>query len=276
MIEALDFNIPLFVPGNRPERFAKAARSGADAIIIDLEDAVAPELKIGARESLSAVSAEVPALVRINALGTPWNLEDQAAVKDGSFAGVVVPKAEATEPFENLCNNLGMPVVALIESAQGLADARKLAAVPNVHRLAFGSIDFCADVGCAHDYDALLLARSEIVLASRLAGLSAPIDGVTTSIDDYEMIRGDARNARRLGFSGKLCIHPRQIPSIQAGFAPDEAELIWACKVLNSDEGAVAVDGAMVDEPVRLRARAILKRAGANAPLLVIPRERTQ
>lgn len=272
----LDFNIPLFVPGNRPERFEKAAQSGADAIIIDLEDAVPPELKIAARNSLSAVDAGIPALVRINALGTAWSQEDQAAVKGRNFAAVVVPKAEATEPFEDLCRNLGVPVIALVESARGLADARRLAAIPHVSRLAFGSIDFCADIGCDHDHDALLFARSELVLASRLAGLAAPIDGVTTSIDDEALIRSDARNARRLGFGGKLCIHPRQIRAIQAGFAPDEAEVIWACKVLTGGEGAVAVDGTMVDEPVRIRARTILKRAGENAPLLVVPRERTR
>ena len=110
---------------------------------------------------------------------------------------------------------------------------------------------------------ATLAARSELVLASRLAGLAAPIDGVTTVLDDEDLIAGDARHARDLGFAGKLCIHPRQIEAIRRGFAPSEAEIAWAGKVLASGDGATAVEGAMVDEPVRVRARAILQRAGS-------------
>jgi citrate lyase subunit beta/citryl-CoA lyase len=97
-------------------------------------------------------------------------------------------------------------------------------------------------------------------MASRLAGLPQPIDGVTTAIDDAPLVTSDTRHARDLGFSGKLCIHPRQVAAIQAGFAPNEAEVLWARKVIDSGDGAVSVDGAMVDEPVRIRARSILNR----------------
>ena len=261
MNAALDFIVPLFVPGNRPERFEKAASSGADAVIIDLEDAVAADAKDAARAALSGGFTDRPVLVRINGIGTPWHMADVAAVSGLPFAAMIVPKAEASEDFDALCASSPLPVVALVETARGLAEARRIAAAANVARLAFGSIDFCADLGCAHTREALLSARSELVLASRLAGLTEPIDGVTAAIDDAALVTSDARHARELGFGGKLCIHPRQVAAIRAGFRPDEAEIAWARKVLASGDGAAAVDGAMVDEPVRVRARSILKRA---------------
>lgn len=258
----LDAVAPLFVPANRPERFAKAAASGAGAVILDLEDAVAVPAKDEARAALSADFTEWPVWVRINAAGTPWHGEDLAAVAKLPIAAVMVPKAEDVGALAAISAALGpgKPLVALIESALGLANARALAAVPAVGRLAFGSIDFCADLGCAHTRQALLPARHEIVLASRLAGLVPPLDGVTTAINDAARVTDDARHARELGFGGRLAIHPRQIEAIQAGFLPDATELAWAEKVLASGEGVASVDGAMVDEPVRIRARSILAR----------------
>lgn len=261
-----DITFALFVPGDRPERFVKAAATDADAVIIDLEDAVAVDGKDEARAALKRDFTAKPVLVRVNGLGTPWHERDIAALRGHGFSAVVLPKAEFGPEFQALCAELDLPVIALIESVRGLADARRIATTRNVARIAFGSIDFSADLGCAHTREALLLARSELVVASRLAGLPQPIDGVTTAIDDVPLIASDARHARDLGFSGKLCIHPRQIAAIQAGFAPDETEVLWARKVLASGDGAVAIDGAMVDEPVRIRARSILKRVhGATA-----------
>lgn len=262
MSRPLDFLAPLFVPANRPERFEKAAASAADAIILDLEDAVAIDAKDAVRSALRDDFTDKPILVRINGIGTPWRTADMAAIDGRRFAAVIVPKAEAGSAFSALCTSSPVPVIALIESAVGIAEARRIATTDKVARLAFGSIDYCADLGCAHSREALLLARSELVLASRLGGLPAPIDGVTTAIDDAALISDDARHARELGFGGKLCIHPRQVEAIRAGFAPSEAEIAWARRVLASGDGAAAVDGAMVDEPVRIRARAILKRAG--------------
>lgn len=262
MSSELDFIVPLFVPGNRPERVEKAAAAGADAIIIDLEDAVPADTKDEARGALRGRFTTRPILVRINGIGTPWHADDVAALANKGLAGVIVPKAEATERFNALCAASPLPVIALVESARGIADARQIAVTSNVVRLAFGSIDFCADLGCAHTADALLNARSELVLASRLGGLMQPVDGVTTSIDDEHQIRTDARYARDLGFGGKLCIHPRQVDTVRTGFAPDASELDWARRVIASGDGAAAVDGSMVDEPVRIRARALLKRAG--------------
>lgn len=251
---------PLFVPADRPERVAKAASSGADAIIIDLEDAVAATAKDMARAALRSDIADRPVMVRVNGLASRWHAADMAAVLSHGFAGVVLPKAEFGPSFHQFCRSSPLPVIALVESAKGIAGARDIAAVENVVRLAFGSIDYSADLGCAHDRAALLTARCELILASRLAGIAAPLDGVTPSVDDAHLIEDDARNASALGFGGKLAIHPRQLPAIMAGFAPSAEEVEWAKRVLASGDGAVSVDGAMVDEPVRIRAKRVLAR----------------
>jgi citrate lyase subunit beta/citryl-CoA lyase len=264
-----DIVTPLFVPGHRPDRFAGAAASGADAIILDLEDAVAVDAKAPARQGLRADFTGLPVFVRINGPATPWHGEDLAAVLDKPFAGIVLPKAELGAPLEAVARAVrakGMALIALVETARGLADARDIAALDGVSRLAFGSIDYCADLGCAHSREVLLLARSELVLASRLAGRPAPIDGVTVAVSDADQAKDDARHARDLGFGGKLCIHPRQIAPVMAGFQPDQSEIEWARRVVASGDGAIAIDGAMVDEPVRIRARSILARAERARP----------
>ncbi len=266
----LDFVAPLFVPANRPERFKKAAASGADAVILDLEDAVAPEAKQEARRSvhLGLGLSEHPVLVRINGMGSAWHGDDVALVSSLPVDGIILPKAEIGRSLLRLAADLRrrLPIIALIETARGLRDAFEIAAFPGIARLAFGSIDFCAEMGCSHTREALLSARSSLVFASRLAGKLPPLDGVTTSVDDPNLAREDARYARDLGFGGKLAIHPRQIGPIYAGFRPDEGEVAWAHRVLRAGEGAVAVDGAMVDAPVRTRAHSIIARAQAALP----------
>lgn len=253
---------PLFVPANRPERFAKAAGSGTDAVILDLEDAVAADAKDDARAALDVAFTDLPVIVRINAHGTPWHDADVAAMMALNPAAVILPKAEDAAVVSAVAEALdGVPVIALVESARGLANARAIAAA-GVVRLAFGSVDFCADLACAHLREVLLPARSELVLASRLAGIAAPIDGVTVQLNDLSVSHGDAAHARALGMTGKLCIHPRQIAQVRRAFAPSGQEIDWARRVLASGDGAVSVDGAMVDEPVRIRARAILAEAG--------------
>jgi len=259
----------LFVPGDRPARFAKAAASGADAMIIDFEDAVAPENKAVARAGLraAALPAGFEVCVRVNAVGTTWHLDDLKALAGVKISAIMLPKAETQADIDAVAAATGVPVIALIETAIGLAAVRQIARHPAIMRLAFGSIDFCADLGAAHTRDALLAARSELVLASRLANLPPPIDGVTTSITDAALIQNDASYALGLGFGGKLCIHPSQIAAVRAGFAPTDAEMAWAEKILAAAEGgAVSVDGAMVDAPVRLRARQILARAPRPSP----------
>lgn len=260
--------LALFVPADRPDRFPKALASGADAVIIDLEDAVSPDRKgaaraalSGARDLLSGAASRV--LVRVNAVGTPWHRDDLAAASALPLAGIVLPKAESAADVAGAARAAGVPAVALVESARGLAAARDTARA--AARLAFGSIDFAGDLGCAHSREALLGARGELVLASRLAGLAGPLDGVTTATGDAAAVEDDARHAAGLGFAGKLLIHPAQVLPARAGLMPSADERAWAERVLAAgrDGGAVAVDGAMVDAPVRLRAEGIVRRADA-------------
>lgn len=255
---------PLFAPADRPERFAKAARSGADAIILDLEDAVAEGAKDAARAALRRDFTDKPVIVRINAIGSTAFEADLAAVATLHPDAIMLPKAEGANQIGTLTDVLPYPVIALIESARGLANAREIAAAKGVVRLAFGSVDFCADLSCAHTREVLAPARFELVLASRLAGIAAPLDGVTVLLDDLSATSGDASHAREIGMTGKLCIHPKQIAPVLQAFAPSQSEIDWARRVLASGDGAVQVDGAMVDEPVRLRARSVLRAAGVS------------
>lgn len=250
---------PLFVPGHRPERFAKAAAAAA-TIIIDLEDAVPPEAKAAARQALAGPLPAAAILVRVNGVGTPWHGDDLAMVDQLGPAGLLLPKAERAGDVAALAARHA--VVALIETAAGLAAAREIARA-GATRLAFGSVDFSADLGCAHAREPLLLARCELVLASRLAGLPPPLDGVTLALDDPAAVLADARHAAALGFGGKLCIHPAQIAPALEGFAPTAEELAWARRVLAGDAGgAAALDGLMIDPPVRARAERLLARVG--------------
>ena len=257
----------LFVPGDRPERYAKALASGADAVIVDLEDAVAPAAKDSARASLAAWldAGHGPVVVRINDAASAAFAADLAVVARPGVSAIVLAKAERVADLARV--RAAAPAAALlplIETAAGIAAAREIAASPGVQRLLFGSIDLQLDLGIEGDGDELLLFRSELVLASRLAGLAAPVDGVSTAIDDAAALAADTRRARRLGFGAKLCIHPRQIAAVHDAFAPSAGERAWAERVVAAAAaargGAVAVDGRMVDRPVLLRAEALLAR----------------
>ena len=257
----------LFVPGDRPERFDKACASGADVVIVDLEDAVAPDRKAAARAALSAwLHPDHPVLVRINAADTAWFREDSELAGRPGVAGIMLPKAERRDDIEALRAAGAASVLPLIETAIGFDQARTLAGTPGVERLAFGSIDFQLDLGISGEDDALLAFRSGLVLASRLAGVAAPVDGVCTAIDDAAQLAAETARAIRFGFGGNLCIHPRHVQGVNAAFSPSEADVRWATRVLEAAAGAagaaVAVDGKMVDRPVLLRAEAILREAG--------------
>lgn len=252
----------LFVPGHRPERFAKAQSSGADQIVIDLEDAVGA----GDKDSARAVVIDWllqghSALVRINAADTPWFEADLAALATTS-AVVMLPKADP-EALARLRRILpDRSVVALVETLRGIDELKALSCMPGVVRLAFGHLDFCAEAGIPADSPALLPIRTQILFASRLAGLPAPIDGVTITLEDEGQIVADTATARSLGFGAKLCIHPRQIDAVNRGFLPDDAELDWARRIIAaiaaSGGAAVRVDGKMVDRPMITRAEALL------------------
>ena len=259
----------LFVPGDRPERFDKAMASGADAVIVDLEDAVAATAKDTARAALAAwlKTAAGRVVVRINAAGSAWFEADLALLAQPGIAAVVLPKAERRSDLTRVRDAApGVALLPLVESAAGLDGLRELAGAPGVQRLVFGSIDLQLDLGIEGDGDELLLHRSQLVLASRLAGLAAPVDGVCTAIDDASLLDAESSRARRFGFGAKLCIHPRQVPAVNAAFSPSAGQIAWAEKVVQAvaaaQGAAVAVDGAMVDKPVVLRARAVLQAAG--------------
>lgn len=267
---------PLFVPGDRPDRFAKAAQSGSDAVILDLEDAVAPENKDDARSNVARHTLrDIPVIVRINGPTTDWFKIDLAALSSISLAAVMLPKTESAADLIAVQTALGraVPVIPLIESARGLINLSEILSGQGANVLAFGSLDFALDVGCIPTWDNLITARSELVLRSRAYGLSAPIDGVTPSIDDTGLIEMEARRVSGLGFGGKLAIHPRQIPHIRTAFAPSDDQIAWAERVLACERGGVAkVDGMMVDRPVLLKARQILSSRRPSGTS-VIPRQ---
>lgn len=253
----------LFVPGNRPERFDKACAAGADAVIVDLEDAVPFADKAAAREAVAAwLSPGKPVLVRINGADTAWFADDLALCRMPGVAGVVLPKAEQAGDIARLRAAGATAVFPLIESATGIDHLRAIASARGVQRLMFGSIDFQLDLGIPGEREELLFFRSQLVLASRLAGIAAPVDGVSTALDDAERLADDARHARQMGFGAKLCIHPKQVQAVNGCFTPGAHELAWAGRVLEAaalaNGAAVALDGKMIDRPVILRAQAIV------------------
>jgi len=254
----------LFVPGDRPERFGKAMASGADAVIVDLEDAVAPASKAAARDALvDRLAGDAGIVLRINGRDTPWFDDDLRAAAHPGVAAVMCPKTASADDIAAVrSHGADKPVLALVETAAGMAGVAAIAAAAGVARLVFGSIDFQLDLDIEDDDDALRPYRAQLVLASRVAGLPAPIDGVTTAIGDAAALAHDARRARTSGFGGKLCIHPAQVSGVNAAFAPSPEQLDWARRVVAatraSEGAAVAVDGRMVDAPVFARASRLL------------------
>lgn len=253
----------LFVPGHRPDRFDKACTAGADAVIIDLEDAVSPDDKAAAREAVSGwLSPDKPVLLRVNGADSEWFAADLALCHRPGVAGIVLPKAERVADIQQLSAGGDRPVLPLIETALGFHQAEALARTPGVQRLLFGTIDFQVDLGSSANEEELRYFRWQLVLVSRLAGIQPPVDGVSTAINDTEQLRHDTLRGKRLGFGGKLCIHPRQVATVNSCFIPTDAEVAWARRIVAAAEGAkgaaVAVDGKMVDKPVILQAERIL------------------
>lgn len=257
-------SIMLFVPADRPDRFARAASEPVDAVIIDLEDAVPPGGKDAARGNLANRPAlQRKTLVRVNAADSPWFRDDLAALVAAPPDAVVLPKASLAGGLDALAESLpNVPRIVLVETARGLDELGAMLERPGVLGCAIGHLDLALDLGCAPDWEAMLLARSTVVLRSRLAGRAAPLDGVTTDFRDAGAVRADAQRAKALGFGGKLLIHPAQVAPAREAFAPSAAERAWAERVLaaaqTAGSGAIELDGAMVDRPVVLRAARLL------------------
>src|SRR6267154_6882001 len=202
--------------------------------------------------------------VRVNVANSEFFHDDLKLGGKPGIAGVLLPKAERIEDIRMVAEHFGstVPLLLQIETAQGFQNAPVMAGATGVQHLLFGSIDFQLDLGMAAEEDELLYFRSQIVLVSRLAGIQSPVDGVTTDINSAERVRADTLRAKRLGFGGKMCIHPKQVPVVNECFAPTPEEEAWASRVVEASAaahgGATSVDGKMVDRPVLALAEKIL------------------
>jgi citrate lyase subunit beta/citryl-CoA lyase len=267
----------LFVPGTRPERFTKALDSGADSVIIDLEDAVAAEDKQTARNAIRTAwptfntEQKKRLIIRSNSPGSQFYAADLILAQELDLPCLLIPKSESLDQINGAAQILpNTAIIPMIETAIGLDRINDIATAEQVLRLALGNLDLQADLGmvCDSQESELQTARFQIVLASRLAQIAPPIDGVTPSTDDIERITNDAERAKRIGFGGKLCIHPKQVPLVKAAFLPSAEEISWAFRVIEADKaskgGAVKLDGRMIDHPVVLLEQRTLASAGKN------------
>lgn len=253
----------------------KALASGTHMVVVDLEDAVAPDTKPAARAALREQWAllepqsRARIAIRVNASSTPWHEDDcglvEALARDG-LGGVVLAKTESLAPLGSLAQRAsGVPLLPLIESAEGLAALDLIARASGVARLLFGHLDFQVDLGlqCAADERELDAGRLAFVMASRRAGLPGPVDGVTVDLQQTAQLESDTQRSKRFGFTGKLCIHPDQVATVNASLGPTAAQVEWAHRVLaaasEQQAGAFQFEGAMVDAPVLARARSYLQ-----------------
>lgn len=255
----------LFVPGNRPDRFDKALASGADMVILDLEDAVADRQKDQARVAVGAyLTPERSLCLRINGTETPWFGDDLDLCTAAGIGAIMLPKVESASQIERVADRTDgrIPLLPFIETARAYRNILEIAETPGVQRLVFGILDFIGDLGMTAQGDELNSVRLQLVLVSRVAGLAPPVEGVTQDIGNTARVENDALRARRMGFGGKLCIHPAQVAAVNACFTYSEEEIAWARKVLAATEksngGVVSLEGRMIDRPVIEQARAVL------------------
>jgi citrate lyase beta subunit len=267
----------LFVPGTHPDRFEKALNSGADNVIIDLEDAVSAEEKgLALENTLAAITNNLsrPVFVRLNAIDSPWfddnaeSLAELAVSGTSSLKGIVLPMTEDAASLESLHAHFpaGIQVIGIIETARGVHDAAKIATAKGLTRLALGAVDLSQDLGADTDSTIIDFAYAQVVIASRLSGITAPLASPPLGFRDAEAIERNARRLRGMGLGGHLCIHPAQVAPIHAGFEPSSQEIEWATRVIDSVGGAVQVAGEMVDKPVRDKAARILAEVGRRRP----------
>ena len=270
----------LFAPGNRPEVLAKLPRSGPSAAAIDLEDAVPPDCKAKARAIAHRIAPDLVSatqlFVRINAVDTDHFAADVTDGLPPGLTGVVVPKLESRAAVDAVsaaldgAGHTDLPIVAGLETVAGVVDARTVTTHRRVRWCYFGAEDYVADLGGVRTSGnaEVATARTQVAQAARLGDVQA-IDMVVADFGDDARFRREANEARYLGFTGKLCIHPAQVALAAEAFRPTADELAWATAVaeayddaLARGDASIAVDGEMVDEPVARRARALL--AGAD------------
>ncbi|MET8943490.1 CoA ester lyase [Streptomyces sp. NPDC004542] len=259
----------LYAPGDRPHVVTKALSSGADVVVVDLEDAVAPDRKAYARAATAELLSgpqPVPVHVRVNALDGPWAAQDVRAVAglDG-VAGLRLPKVTSAQDVAGVAERTALPLFALLESALGIERAYAVAAAhPSLRGIALGESDLRADLGVRDDMG-LDWCRSRVVVAARAAGLPPPPQSVHPDIRDLEGLSASCAHGRALGFLGRAAIHPRQLPVIQRAYLPTPAELEQAetiVKAAMTDLGAQALpDGRFVDAAVVAAARRTLSLA---------------
>jgi citrate lyase subunit beta / citryl-CoA lyase len=278
----------LFVPGHRREMIAKAAAAGADAVILDLEDGVAPGEKEAARRTVAAaLDGSLPGhpvvFVRVNGTGSGLLDADLRGAARARMDGVCLPKCDSPADVQALAarlltveDRLGLPrgrlrILALIETTRGVQNAAAVAREsPRVWGVVFGAEDFTADAGLPRTREGTELApaRTAVSLAAHAAGVEA-IDGIFADFRDDAGLAADTAEARRLGYTGKTVIHPAQIAPVHRVLAPAADEIAKARRIVDAFEqaeaagsGIVVVDGAMVDRPVAVRAQRVLARAG--------------
>jgi citrate lyase subunit beta/citryl-CoA lyase len=278
----------LFAPGNHVRRVEKALSLGADAVILDLEDAVANAEKAATRavvvEALGR-PRRCQGYVRVNSLGTQWSHGDFTAVVAPGVDGIILPKVESASDLQTgewllgaLERERGLPeggidLIPIIETAAGFSNLKEIArAARRCKRLSFGAGDFTLDMGLTWTQDELELLpfRSAIVLESRAAGLEPPLDTVWAALKDADGFARSVQRVKDLGFQGKLCIHPDQVPVVNECFRPTESELSHSRRVVQAFEqaerdglAAIQVDGQFVDYPIVYRAQRLIARAKA-------------
>ncbi|PXA76995.1 CoA ester lyase [Auritidibacter sp. NML100628] len=277
----------LFVPGDRLDRIRKALASTAQMVIVDLEDAVSTGHKDQARslaaETLSHyldqdehVKQSALAL-RINGTESRWIEPDLAMFSDlvseqaHPSVGLMLPKTHSREQLNTVVEKSSetVEIIGLIETARGLAELTEIASHPRIRRLAIGAIDLSVELGCQVGSTTIEYARAQLVVASALAGLPAPLDTPCVDFRNPDVVNSHARRSVEDGYGGTLCIHPAQLEPTRTAFAPDEEKITWANEVLKAAEtsdghGAVSVQGTMIDAPVIAQAHRILTRAGSN------------
>jgi citrate lyase subunit beta/citryl-CoA lyase len=274
----------LFAPGNHPRRLEKALSLEADAVILDLEDACPIAEKVATRAVVVDACRRPRSglgYVRVNATTTEFGFGDIAAVVQQGVDGIVLPKLETVDEMRavdwmiaSLEKERGLPagsvdVIPIIETARGMVNVRAIAAAgTRIKRIAFGAGDFTLDLGMewTRAETELLPYRSECVLASRAAGIEAPLDTVWVDLRDAVGFEASARHVKGLGFQGKMCIHPDQVPVANAVFTPSPAEVEWSRKAVAAFEAAemagsasIQLDGKFIDYPIVHRARRVLE-----------------